>query len=74
MLRESILVEEFNDETKEEGEEAEEDAYAGQGGWVEDAWGSYGDLKKKHFVKERKVNVLGMVGSWGLWLPIKMLT
>ena len=37
MLRESILVEEFNDETKEEGEEAEEDADAGQGGWVEDA-------------------------------------
>ena len=63
MLRESILVEEFNDETKEEGEEAEEDADAGQGGWVEDARGSYRDLKKKHFVKERKVNVLGMVGS-----------
>ena len=37
MLWESALVEEFDDETKEEGQEAEEDADAGQGGRVEDA-------------------------------------
>ena len=55
MLRESILVEESNDETKEEGEEAEEDADAGQGGRVEDAWGSYGNWKKeKHYVIEKE--------------------
>ena len=48
MLWESVLVEEFDDKTEQEGQEAEEDADAGQGGWVEDTRGSYRDWKRQN--------------------------
>ena len=63
MLRESALVEESDDETKEEGQEAEEDADAGQRGRVEDARGPHGNLKEAQYSVTEEVNVLGMVGS-----------
>ena len=54
MLRESALVEESDDETKEEGQEAEEDADAGQRGRVEDARGPHGNLKEAKYILFQK--------------------
>lgn len=61
VLRESAFVEESDDETKEKGQKAEEDADAGQRGRVEDARCPHGDWKKTQYCQDcvrEEVNVL----------------